>query len=194
MISIVAQSANKLKYDSSVGFQLEENVVYDLDGNLAKLSDLWKEKPVLLITGSLSCPFTRKSLKQGNKLFSKFKDDINFAVVYVIDAHPKGDNSPYSGDEWIPRANFKDNILIPQPKGQSERNTRAVELKKLLGLNIPVIVDGMDNLNWKSLGKFPNAGILIDKNGKVIYKQKKFKASLMAKKLKNYLSTGSVRK
>ncbi len=176
----------KLKQNLGVDYQFQETQVYTLDGKKSKLSELWKEKPVLLITGSLSCPPTRHSLGATTKLMKKFEGKINIALLYVIDAHPKGDISPYSGDEWIPRENFADNILIPQPKELSQRNDRAKELNMLLGLEVPVLVDNMDNLNWKNLGKLPNAGILIDTNGKVIAKQKWFKANKMAKRLNKY--------
>lgn len=180
-------ASDRLKFNMETGYQLSEYQVYTLDGEKSRLADLWKEKPVLLITGSLSCPPTRKSLNHTSKLISKFKDRLNIAILYVIDAHPKGDPSPYSGKEWIPKENYTDKILIPQPKEQSQRNERANELNKLLGLEVPVLVDNMDNLNWKNLGQMPNAGILIDTNGKIIAKQKWFKAKKMARRIENYL-------
>lgn len=185
-------SANKVKQDPTVGFNLKDIEVFTLNGKSTKLSKLWQEKPVLIITGSLSCPFTRKSLKPSYKLVEKFSDDFHIAMLYVIEAHPKGDISPYSGDEWIPRENFRDNILIAQPRNLSERTDRANELNQLLNLKLPVFIDDMENQNWTALGKFPNAGILINTQGQVIYKQKKFKARIMAKKMKTYIKTGAI--
>ena len=186
-------SAKKLKQDPRVGFKLEEFQVFTLEGKKAKLASLWQEKPVLLITGSLSCPFTRKSMKPSYKLVEKFSDEYHIALLYVVDAHPKGDDSPYSGNEWIPRENFRDNILIPQPKNLTQRTDRANQLNELLKLKMPILVDNMENQNWSALGKFPNAGILIDTTGQVIYKQKKFKARLMAKIMKTYIKTGTIK-
>ena len=177
----------QLKHDPSVGYKLSETEIFTLDGKKVSFLGLWKEKPLLLITASLSCPFSRNSLKLGNKFSEKVSDQVSIAIVYVIDAHPKGNDSPYSGDEWIPRENFRDNILIPQPKTQSERAGRAEQLQVLLGLTTTLLVDNMNNLNWQALGRYPNAAVLIDTTGKVIYKQKRFKAKPMFKILQEQL-------
>ncbi len=185
--------ADKIFQDPRVGFVIEHTEVHGLDGKKVNLTELWKEKPVLLITGSLSCPFTRQSLKPSHKLVRRFGSDFHIVMLYVVDAHPKGDVSPYSNEEWIPRDNFKDKLLFPQPKTMSERTDRANQLNRLLDLKVPVLIDDMENPLWSELGRFPNAGILIDKTGEVIFKQKKFKARAMAKQMSHYLKTGKVK-
>jgi iodothyronine deiodinase-like protein len=181
-------TAKKIKPNLAIGYSLEESNVYTLDGKKRGLSNLWRDKPLLLITGSLSCPPTRKSVGGSHRLQAEFGDRMNVAVLYVIDAHPKGDISPYSGEEWVPKENFKEDVLIRQPVSQQQRTKRAKELDQLLGIKVPVLIDNMDNVNWKQLGRLPNAAIFIDTNGKVIAKQKWFNADKMKKKLTKYFA------
>lgn len=157
-----------------VGTQVPDIDVYDLSGNVVRLSSLWADKPVLLVTGSLSCPPSRRTLPDTAAVLDEYKKRLNVAVLYVIDAHPKGDLSPYSGEEWVTKGNIEEGILIRQPRNQDERISRAVELQELLGLSAPIMVDNMDNIGWESIGNRPNSATLISKDGTVLEHQKWF--------------------
>ena len=129
---------------------------------------------MLLVTGSLSCHPSRKTLPDTAALLNEYKERLNVAVLYVIDAHPKGDPSPYSGEEWVTRKNFMQGILIRQPRSQRERISRATELQELLGSSALIMVDNMENIGWESIGKRPNSATLISKGGIVLAQQKWF--------------------
>jgi hypothetical protein len=129
---------------------------------------------VLLVTGSLTCPPSRRTLPDTAAVLDEYKKRLNVAVLYVIDAHPKGDLSPYSGEEWVTKKNIEEGILIRQPRNQDERISRAVELQELLGLSAPIMVDNMDNIGWESIGNRPNSATLISKDGTVLEHQKWF--------------------
>ena len=157
-----------------VGTQVPDIDVYDLSGKAVRLSSLWADKPVLLVTGSLTCPPSRRTLPDTGAILDEYKKRLNVAVLYVIDAHPKGDLSPYSGKEWVTKTNIEEGILIRQPRNQDERISRAVELQELLGLSAPIMVDNMDNIGWESIGNRPNSATLISKDGIVLEHQKWF--------------------
>lgn len=157
-----------------VGTQVPDIDVYDLSGKAVRLSSLWADKPVLLVTGSLTCPPSRRTLPDTRAILDEYKKRLNVAVLYVIDAHPKGDLSPYSGEEWVTKTNIEEGILIRQPRNQDERISRAVELQELLGLSAPIMVDDMDNIGWESIGNRPNSATLISKDGIVLEHQKWF--------------------
>jgi len=157
-----------------VGTQVPDIDVYDLSGKAVRLSSLWADKPVLLVTGSLTCPPSRRTLPDTRAILDEYKKRLNVAVLYVIDAHPKGDLSPYSGEEWVTKTNIEEGILIRQPRNQDERISRAVELQELLGLSAPIMVDNMDNIGWESIGNRPNSATLISKDGIVLEHQKWF--------------------
>jgi hypothetical protein len=169
-----------------IGRQLNDIQVYDLNGNQANLATLWEDKPVLLVTGSLSCPPTRRSVPGTARLLDAYKDRLNIAVIYVIDAHPDGEASPYKGQKGMPKQNIRDDILIRQPQTQEERLTRARELTELLGSSAPILVDNMENTSWTSIGGRPNSATLIDKGGRIIAEQKWFNSEDIRRMIDKY--------
>lgn len=150
-----------------------------LDGKTVKGSDLWRAKPMVVMTASHTCPVFRNATPRFESLVKEFGARANFVVIYTIEAHPKGDPSPYSGKEWVTPANEKMNLLIPQPRTQDERNGRARECVEGTRLGVPVVVDSMDNATWKAYGSAPNCGYLIGTDGKVIVAQPWFDAGPM---------------
>ncbi|MDH4048427.1 MAG: redoxin domain-containing protein [Gammaproteobacteria bacterium] len=172
-----------------VGERVPDSTVYDLAGNAVRLSTLWGEKPVLLVTGSLSCPPSRRTLPATAMLLNDYKGLLSVAIVYVIDAHPSGDPSPYSGEERVTRKNVKQGILIRQPRSQEERISRAVELQELLGSTAPILVDNMENTAWQSVGERPNAAVLIDKGGRVLAQQKWFDDASIRDMIERHIGT-----
>ena len=156
------------------GTQVPDIEVYELSGNTVRLSSLWADKPVLLVTGSLSCPDARETLPDTAVLLDEYKERLNVAVLYVIEAHPKGDPSPYSGEEYVTTENIEQGILIRQPRNQDERISRAAELQELLGSSARIMVDNMENIGWESIGNRPNSATLISKSGIVLEQQKWF--------------------
>src|SRR5262245_31645981 len=70
--------------------------VVRLDGSSARLSQLWQEKPTLLVTASLTCGRSRERQPWVEELAKKYKDKINVAVLYTLEAHPVVDPSPYA--------------------------------------------------------------------------------------------------
>lgn len=184
---LLLNAAEAAKYSKVIGHQLSDISVFDLNGNEKHLATLWKDKPVLLVTGSLSCPPTRRSVPDTARLLDEYKDRLNVAVIYVIDAHPAGEASPYKSQKGMPKQNIRDDILIRQPQTQEERNTRARELAELLGSTAPVLVDNMENTAWTSVGGRPNSATLIDKGGRVIAEQKWFSSEDIRRMIDRYV-------
>ncbi|MCP4001904.1 MAG: redoxin domain-containing protein [Gammaproteobacteria bacterium] len=135
------------------------------EGEQFRLADTWRGRPVLLFTGSLSCPLSRLYNPAINDLREEFGDRINMAVLYVIDAHPSGAPCPYTGTDWLTKDNQEAGLLVRQPSKQNERNALATKYREQLGLKVPVLVDNMENTAWKALGCSPNIAVLIDKQG-----------------------------
>ncbi len=93
-------------------------------------------------------------------------------VVYVIESHPSGSASPYSGDEWTV-ANSTDSAGNPvaQPGSYEERVALARETAADEDLTVPLLVDGMDNAVWCTYGPAPNIAYLISQDGTIITRQ-----------------------
>jgi len=98
------------------------------------------------------------------------------AIVYVIEAHPKGDPCPYKGVEDVTRENLRDGILCRQPTTLAARLTLAKQFKQRLNVGVPIYVDAMSNAAWRNLGGGPNMAILIDAGGTVLGRQGWFDA------------------
>jgi cytochrome oxidase Cu insertion factor (SCO1/SenC/PrrC family) len=138
-----------------------------MQGKPVKASDLWKEKPTVVMTGCLTCPVFRGKVSSFQGLVQEFGSRVNFLVVYTIEAHPKGDPSPYSGKEWSTPANEKEGLLIPQPKTMDERITRVKKTLEVTRISAPLVVDTMDNKVWKAYGSAPNCAYVIGTDGKI---------------------------
>ncbi len=57
------------------------------DGREIKGSALWREKPLLLVTGSHTCPVYRRMATPLEKLAAEFRERVNFVLLYTVEAH-----------------------------------------------------------------------------------------------------------
>jgi ankyrin repeat protein len=182
-----------LKFDTTgaqVGEQLPNLTVYDLDGKPGRLDNVWSNRTgVLLLTSSLSCPKSRTSYPRAEELANKLGDELPVEIIYVLEAHPKTDPSPYRGYEDLTAENRRDGILCRQPKTLDERLKLANQFKLRLHVKPTIHVDGMDNAVWSALGGGPNMGVLVDNRGMVIARQGWFDAPSMQKAIDGFLET-----
>ena len=54
-------------------------------------SDVFADKPVLFVFGSMTCPMTASSAPSVQELYEEFGDRVDFVMLYVREAHP-GEN------------------------------------------------------------------------------------------------------
>jgi hypothetical protein len=159
-----------------------------LDGTTVKGSAMWKQKPVLLMTGSHTCPVYRRTASPYQKLGAEFGDRVHFVIFYTVEAHPSGEPSIYFGRENVTAANKRDGILWPDAKTMDERVKRANDSVKSLKLKTTMLVDGMDNKVWKAYGSAPNGACLIGTDGRVVEAQPWFDAGPMRVALEKLLA------
>jgi hypothetical protein len=151
----------------------------DLDGQPADLPRLQQGKPLALVTASLTCNVARRQQKDVDQLRQQLGDRAMVVVIYTIDAHPKTDACPYTGKEWVPRDNERDNVLVRQPTTLDERLSLARQYQQRFSSNAIILVDTMDNASWHALGEAPNLGLLVDRDGIVQLRQGWFDAKQM---------------
>ncbi|MDB5298430.1 MAG: hypothetical protein JWO87_93, partial [Phycisphaerales bacterium] len=173
----------KPRFDSKgarAGDQLQNFPMRALDGKQIWLRQAWSGGTTLLLTSSYTCPKSRATYPQAAELARRIADrGVRVAVVYVIEAHPAGDPSPYSGAEEVTAENRRDQILCRQPKTFDERLKLANDFAKRLKAEVPIFVDAMDNAAWAMLGGGPNMGVLVDGDGIVMARQGWFDARSM---------------
>lgn len=97
-----------------------------------------------------------------NALFEKYRDRVAFFTVYIQEAHPS--------DGWQVSSNVRDAVLVADPRDIGERTGIAGTCVAKLGLEIPAVVDGMDNAVDRAYEAWPDRLYLIDSDGRVAFK------------------------
>ena len=155
----------------------------NLNGSPMSLPLVQNGRPMVLVTASLTCNVARRQQKDVDALQQRFGNSVAVVVVYTIDVHPKTDPCPYTGEEWVPKDNERDDVLVRQPRTLDERLMLAQQYRRRFSNGITILVDGMDNASWNALGQAPNLGLLVDKKGIVRLRQGWFNHDEMEKAL-----------
>lgn len=158
-----------------------------LEGAALDLVTLQGERPLVIVTCSLTCNVARRQQIEANALRQRFGDRIAMLMVYTIDAHPKGDPCPYTGAEWVPRDNERDAVLVPQPTSIEERLALAQRYAADWAQGTQVAVDTLDDASWRALGEAPNVGLVVGKDGVVVERTGWFDSAQVAAALDRLL-------
>lgn len=121
----------------------------DTTGRTWTLSAL-RGKPVVLITGSATCPLTHGSVYGLEKVHERFGDEAHWFYLYVREAHP--------GERLTAHRSYE------QKREQAEFFRSADEVPW------PVLVDDVDGTVARAYTTLPNAQFLIDADGRVAFR------------------------
>lgn len=105
---------------------------------------------LLLVLGSRSCPATISSIPDIKKLYAQYQNEIEFAYLYVREAHP--------GE------------CIPQSHTLQDKTAQACALQAEHDIPWKIAVDTLDGEVHHRLATRPNAAYLIDDKGTVIFR------------------------
>lgn len=119
------------------------------DGSSTTLKTLAADKPLVLITGSLSCPMTISSLPLLRELLSNYQSAFSIALVYVREAHP--------GEHYA------------QPDTIGQKLANACLFNELYDLQMPIIVDDLPGSLHHALDTKPNSLHIIGTNGDILF-------------------------
>ncbi|MDF1813337.1 MAG: redoxin domain-containing protein [Verrucomicrobiales bacterium] len=132
---------------------------YD-SGDSVKLSSFWKEKPTVLIFGSLSCDRTFNGAPHVRKLQARFGDQFHFVFVYIREAHPA--DGFYSKKDKFPR--------IIDPTTLEIRRNVAGRLCRKFEFDFPVLTDSMDDRAAIRYAAWPARIFVVDRKGHIVFK------------------------
>lgn len=107
-------------------------------------------KPMLLVTGSYTCPMTASSVPALKKLHRRYGGQVVFVMLHVREAHP--------GERF------------DQPHDMDAKIRNARILKARDNLPWPVAVDDTQGTLHRQLGEKPNAVWLTDREGTIVYR------------------------
>lgn len=139
--------ATGLGIGSSLDSSLE---VYGSDGVKMKVTDLFKNKPTVIVSGCLTCPVFLRTYAGVEAVYQDYKEKVNFYYLYKTLAHPE--NHGYI-----------------QPITIDERLLHISEAKEKLQTKIPWLADPMTNEVSSAFGLTPNSEFLFDTKGKIFY-------------------------
>lgn len=131
------------------GDRLPEFDLPTVDGGRLRTSDLGG-RPVLLVTGSFTCPMTASSDPILKKLHARFGAEVEFVTLYVREAHP---------------GEHRDQARTAEEKARAAR-----ALQERDDLPWRVIVDDPDGSLHRRLDEKPNAAYLADRSGTIVFR------------------------
>ncbi len=126
-----------------------------------KLSDLTKDKPVVIVFGNYTCGPFRRIFPEFDVIAKRFEGQVQFVGVYVREAHPE--------DGWIMESNTSMGVKLPQPKSMTERESVAQTCSTKLDYSFPLLVDTMDDRVGSLYSGMPARAYIIGRNGNVVY-------------------------
>jgi len=109
-----------------------------------------RQRPMLLVTGSYTCPMTASSNPMLKRLHAKFGDRVEFVLLHVREAHP--------GERF------------EQVDEHEQKRQHAVALKDRDGLPWTVAVDDPSGKLHRVLDGKPNAAWLTDEHGEIVFR------------------------
>jgi hypothetical protein len=123
----------------------------------------FKGRVLVLEFGSISSPTFRDRVAAMQRLQQTFTNRAFFLLVYTREAFPNGGHESARNQE--------DGISVDQPTDLRSRQVLADQARSSLGITMPVVADSMDDAASTAYGGFPNATVIIGRDGKIVGRQ-----------------------
>ncbi|MEO1562687.1 MAG: deiodinase-like protein [Pseudomonadota bacterium] len=143
------------EYDFTVDEGLQAGDIYKdaplqtLDGEIVNLSDYLQDKPLVLETGSMTCPMYAQSVPPMMKLIEKYPE-LDHILMYVREAHP--------GE------------LQPQHRSEADKIKAAKKTKRRYRDDRTILVDDVNGSAHRFYGTMPNSIFVIAPDGKILFR------------------------
>ncbi len=108
-------------------------------------------------------------------MWRRIRDQVAFFVVYIKEAHP--------GDGWISEGNLQDDIHVYDPTTDEERAEIAQTCALRLNIEIPMLIDEIDNRVASAYGALPDRLYLVSIDGRIAYQGEKGPQGFKSKEL-----------
>lgn len=143
------------EYDFTVDEGLQAGDTYKdaelktLDGEAVHLSEYLRDRPLVLETGSMTCPMYAQSVAPMMKIIEKYPE-LDYVLMYVREAHP--------GE------------LQPQHRNEAEKIDAAKRTKRLYREGRAILVDDVNGSAHRYYGTMPNSIFVIVPSGKIFFR------------------------
>ena len=120
------------------------------DGSNLVNENVFRDKPVIFVFGSMTCPMTASAAPSVQELYDEFGDRVEFIMLYVREAHP---GEYFAQSETI-----------------EEKLDYAQKLKNFYDIQWTVAADNIDGDLHRALDPKPNSAFLADKDGTILFR------------------------
>ena len=120
------------------------------------ISSLYRDKPVVLLITSWTCDVFRESFGGLVSLAAEYEEDVNFAMIYIREAHPA-------------TTEMRDYSRVPDPRSDEERKRAAQQCARQMRIPFEILVDPVSDPVATRWGAWPVRLFVIDTNGIVSY-------------------------
>ncbi len=97
-----------------------------------------------------------------NRIYARFRDRVDFFLVYIKEIHPT--------DGWQVKENEQEAVLFRQHRSMDERVEVGQACMVKLALDMPAVVDEMDDSVAKAYAAMPERLYLVGTDGRIAYK------------------------
>lgn len=97
-----------------------------------------------------------------NEVYRNYRDAVDFYCVYIQEAHPD--------DGWQVASNLEQGVVYKQPSTQNEREELANVCALRLNLEMPMVLDDMDNTVDTLYAALPERLYVLDSQGLVRFR------------------------
>ena len=97
-----------------------------------------------------------------NEIYRTYRDRVEFFVVYIKEIHPM--------DGWQVKENERDEVLHRQHRSFDERVEVGESCMTKLSLEMPALVDEMDDAVATAYAAMPERLYLVGRDGRIAYK------------------------
>ena len=109
-----------------------------------------------------------------NRLYERYRDEVEFLLVYIREAHP--------ADGWSVEVNPKLRY-VKQPETSVERFQVASTCVSELEIAFPCLIDDMDDATMEAYNALPDRLYLVGKDGRIAFRGRHGKHSLFRRQL-----------
>ncbi len=162
---VVAPAAKEERYPEvlKIGDVAPEFTLPRVDATgTVSLSELRRDKPVVLVFGSISCSPFRREVQSVEKLYQQHGDRVNFVMIYIREAHPDSEIfvKNEQGDEVLEKFTQTDEFGL--------RKSHAQYCERTLDLSFPMLMDSVDNQTNMAYSGWPIRLVIVGTDGKVV--------------------------
>jgi len=94
-------------------------------------------------------------------LANRYAGRVGLYVVYIREAHPE--------DGWVLTINRQQDIALPDPTDDMQREDAATSCAVRLQIRVPVVIDRIDDAVASAYGGWPDRLYLVGRGGKIAF-------------------------